>query len=131
MPDVSLSPAPASSKPSRLSISSWFRTRAEPVSSPSSSDIESHSAARSSLVAIYVALLDQHFLEQHVANLHRTGRDIHPAQQLLAEPVHPCRAVQVVHPQLAEVALEVVDDPRQHLVDPVEDRKSTRLNSSH
>src|SRR3546814_17532414 len=74
MPDVSLSPAPASSKPSRLSISSWFRTRAEPVSSPSSSDIESHSAARSSLVAINVALLDQHFLEQHVVNLHRTGR---------------------------------------------------------
>src|SRR5580658_2934025 len=132
MPEPSLAELSLSAKPRRLSISFWFRMRAVTAASlspsatalspcaPSVLAIAAHSwASFSSSIwvfgsAIVIALLHQHFLEEHVGHLDRRRRRVDARQEFLAQPIDAGRAPEVLDPELAQIDLERVDDARHH-----------------
>src|SRR5256885_7284908 len=99
-PDLSCTCSELTSKPSRESISSWFSTRsALPDASGAVSKVAAALGAASSVgaggssamltvLATQTTLLNDHFLEQHVAHLVRRGCHIDPAQQFFFQPQH-------------------------------------------
>src|SRR6185437_6341503 len=93
-------------------------------SSASAAPIASHSLASfsSSLLlfcsAILSALLNQHFLEQHVHHLGRRGCRIDARQQLLAQAIDAAGAAQILDPKLAQIDLKIIDDAGHDCLQP-------------
>src|SRR5690606_39789642 len=89
------SPSPIS-KPSRLSISSWFSTRSDraaPMSSPRSAAPPKGSSSLSA-ARVSVMLGHQHFFDQHGVHLARRGDQVDPAQDLGAQLIGAGRSGQ-------------------------------------
>ena len=125
-PDLSCSCSLLTSKPRRESISSWLRMRsAVPPTALSASlagdrrvgvlGVRLRSAAgrlRSLRFVGHRFLLNDHFFEEDVADAIRRGGDVDPAQQFFLQAHDAGRALDVVHAQFAQIALELVDDAR-------------------
>src|SRR6266849_2361382 len=61
--------------------------------------------------------LDDDFLEQHRIDLARRDHGIDPPGQFLLEPKQACGAVEIAHPQLAQVSLKNIGDARHRRLD--------------
>src|SRR5258705_4149950 len=130
IPDPGAELPPPPPMPSRLSTSFWSRTRVErgapPGASGSSSAIFSQAAAAAfsssesssspagasvfsvGSAMIPAVLLDQHFLEQHVAHFGRLGRVGDACLQVLAQAENSGGALQVFDPQRPQIDLEAI-----------------------
>src|SRR6185312_774974 len=120
-PDLSCICSLLTSKPRRESISSWFSTRSAPAGSAAAVSASvcwiSSAMVLSRKVCWPKGLLDDHFLEQHVAHMIGRGRHIHAAQQLFLQAQHAGRTFQVVQPEFAQIGLELVGDARHQGLD--------------
>src|SRR5690349_5482416 len=102
-PDLSCAWSLPTSKPRRESISSWFRTRSGAPSGAAFSKVSAALGAASSGLGVSSAictanlrLLNDHFLEQHVAHLVGRSRHIDAAQQLFLQAQHAGRPLEIV-----------------------------------
>src|SRR6185312_511279 len=110
------------SKPSRLSISSWFRIRSDcgsppgprplsaskPAASTDGSAVSSGSSAMRQSDrwrSLAGALVDQHLLDQYGVGLGRRDHQVDPAQDLHAQLIGALAPGQVLGPKLTQEGL--------------------------